>query len=610
MLVPSDQSARRPSGAGRGVRLRPLLFAALAATAAMAGAGCSRPAAEWVLFDDPLLRNAKAEEEGAFAVGECSCADETYAALSWPEGQASFEAELAWERYPQLVISGCLECSDGGMIGQYGRVQWVIHTESADHTGEVSPAADLGWWSHTSTLDVGPGTGSLSIRSEVPRGCALFLREIHVRSRERLEAARLAPPQILLISVDTLRHDAVGTGWSSVATPQLDRFAREAEVWPVHYAGASWTLASHATMLTGYPSWVHMAHREDAVINPSIPTLAERLSAHGLATGAMVFDCGWLAPERGFGRGFDGYRVERWRVERQAREVLRWIRDHRERPFFFFFHTFEPHSDFNRLPYEAPGISRDTVRELFSVNEYGCRRGRCASMMLRGINEGVVPVKPHDATILRYLYGAGVRHTDAALGEFFDALREAGVWDNLVVIVTSDHGEAFLEHGRVGHSSLHEEIIRVPLLIKWAYGARGGVENPVRSSSIDLTPTLLELSGVDYANLPGSHLHRLDPGRAVMAGDYAKAVVVGDVKGIFGGPRKVNEMYNLDLDPGETDNLVRREHRRRNQLIKRLYQLVQRDRRILEEHGATAEINTLQLTPDQEERLRALGYLE
>ena len=61
--------------------MRPLLFAALAATAAMAGAGCSRPAAEWVLFDDPLLRNAKAEEEGAFAVGECSCADETYAAF-------------------------------------------------------------------------------------------------------------------------------------------------------------------------------------------------------------------------------------------------------------------------------------------------------------------------------------------------------------------------------------------------------------------------------------------------------------------------------------------------------------------------------------------------
>jgi arylsulfatase len=541
---------------------------------------------------------------------ECSCADETYAALSWPEGQASFEAEIAWERYPQLVISGCLECSEGGATGRRGRIQWAVHTESRDYSGEVSLAADQGWWSHTSGLDVGPGGGSLTIRSDVPQGCTLFLREVHVRSRERLESTRDGPTQILLISVDTLRHDVIANGRSSVTTPQLDRFAREAEVWPVHYAGASWTLASHATMLTGQPSWVHLAHREDAVINPSIPTLAERLSAHGLATGAMVFDCGWLSPERGFVRGFDEYRVERWRIERQARDVLGWIRDHREQPFFFFFHTFEPHSDFDRLPYEAPGISRDTVRELFSVKGYGCRRGRCASMMLRGINEGVVPVKQYDTPILRYLYDAGVRHTDAALGELFDALREAGVWDNLVVIVTSDHGEAFLEHGRVGHSSLHEEIIRVPLLIKWAHGARGGVENPARSSSIDLAPTLLELAGVDDAGLPGSHLHRLDPGRAVIAGDYAKAVVVGDVKGIFGGPRKYNELYNLGLDPRETDNLVRREHRRRNQLVKRLQQQVQRDRRVLDEDGATAEVRTLQLTPEEEERLRALGYVD
>jgi hypothetical protein len=95
-----------------------------------------------------------------------------------------------------------------------------------------------------------------------------------------------------------------------------------------------------------------------------------------------------------------------------------------------------------------------------------------------------------------------------------------------------------------------------------------------------------------------------------MAGDYAKAVVVGDVKGIFGGPRRYNELYNLGLDPGETDNLVRREHRRRNQLVRRLQKQVQRDRRVLDEGGTTVKVRTLELTPDQEERLRALGYVD
>ncbi len=610
VLASSQDSECRHLAAIWRLQFRSGLVAALAAAAVLSISGCSRPITQWELFDDPLVGETVDGHDGTTVLEECSCADETYAALRWSEGRTSFEADLAWEMHPQLVLAGCLECTDDGRTGVPGRLEWSVRTALGEFGGEISLADVQGWWRHTSALDVGPGRGTVSIVSEVPQGCTLFLRDVHVRSREAWRGTRQRPTQILLISVDTLRHDVIEPAGPATSTPRLARFAREAEVWPIHYAGASWTLASHATMLTGYPSWVHMAYRKDAVIDASVPTLAERLSSIGFATGAMVFDCGWLAPERGFARGFNGYRVERWRIERQAREVLGWIRDHREQPFFYFFHSFEPHSDSDHLPYEAPGVSRRTVRELFSVDDYGCRRGRCASLMLRGINQGIVPVRPYDALILRHLYDAGVRHTDAALGELFDALREAGIWDNLVVVVTSDHGEAFLEHERVGHSSLHEEVIRVPLLVKWAYGERAGMENPLRSSSIDLAPTLLELSGIDATDLPGSHLHRLDPERPVVAGDFAKTVVVGDLKGIFGGPRKHNEVYHLGLDPGETDNLLGRNNRLRNRLVRLLQQRVKRDRRYLEGDGAAAKVERLQLTPEEEERLRVLGYVD
>ena len=330
-----------------------------------------------------------------------------------------------------------------------------------------------------------------------------------------------------------------------------------------------------------------------------------------MSTAALVYDCGWLKPEWGFARGFQEYQVKRWRVSRQARHVLSWIDEHREEPFFFFFHTFEPHSDFNALPYEAPGVSRRLVHELFAVPNYGCRRGRCASMLIKGINGGSVPIKSYDRLVLRYLYDRGVQYTDLVLGELFDVLRGSGLWNNLVVVVTSDHGEAFLEHGSFGHTTLHEEVIRVPLLVKWPNGARAGYRNDQPSTSIDLGPTLVELARLDAGDLPGTHLHQVDPQRTIFSGDYAKVVVKDGIKGVFGGPDGLDEMYNLALDPDERDNLVRRRHVRRGELVKLIDRQVRSDRERYLPNGPTqdAEPET-ELTREEEERLRALGYID
>jgi membrane-anchored protein YejM (alkaline phosphatase superfamily) len=291
--------------------------------------------------------------------------------------------------------------------------------------------------------------------------------------------------------------------------------------------------------------------------------------------------------------------------------VADWIHDHRESPFFFFFHTFEAHSDFERLPYEAPGITRATVNDLFGISGYGCRGGACASQMLARINRRQVATKRYDPPVLRYLYHRGVEHVDAALGVLFDALRASGTWDNLLVVFTSDHGEEFFEHGGVLHNTLHEEIIHVPLFIKWPGGAHAGVRHPLPSSSIDVAPTLLEHVGLDNGQLPGAHLHRLEPDRAVFAGDFIKSVVCGELKGIFGGPKKLNRVYDLSIDPLEEHNLAPRRPQLRRQLRGQLRRQVNRDRR---RYGVAdrdpAQQPEVVLSEEEKQNLRALGYLD
>lgn len=136
------------------------------------------------------------------------------------------------------------------------------------------------------------------------------------------------PGQILLVSVDTLRADAIGCGGEHRLTPNLDRLAAEGESWARHYAASHWTKPSHASLLTGYPALVHGALDRDSPTAPALLTVAERFTRAGWATGALVYDCGWLTPKHGFARGFDDYRVRRWRIDKQVRAAVNWLTQH------------------------------------------------------------------------------------------------------------------------------------------------------------------------------------------------------------------------------------------------------------------------------------------
>ncbi|HSO24987.1 MAG TPA: sulfatase [Chondromyces sp.] len=588
----------------RGSLFRGLRAIATVLSAAAVAAGCGRPPVE-TRSRDLVTGHGLRTDGQVLRPQEVLAADETWVAVTLPGGRpANALLELASE--PVLVLAGSLDC--GGAPPAEGVFHGVVEPDLGrpiEFRFELAESA--GWWRHEIELGRLGGRGAeLRIEAEVPPECALRLREVSVLDRRPVAPQRDAGRvQLLLISVDTLRHDAVGV----LTTPNLERLAAESESFDSCYAAASWTKPSHASMLTGFHPDTHRALLADHAIDPALPTLAARLQGGGLATGALVYDCTWLSPRWGFGKGFDSYQVTRWRAGQQAEAAAEWLFDHRDRDFFFFLHTFEPHSDFNVLPYEAPGLSRASIAARFGVQDFGCRDGICASQLLAALSRGQVPARSTDREILRASYDAGVRYLDASLGTLFERLRRGGLWDRLMVIVTSDHGEEFAEHGGYGHETLHEEVLRVPLIVKWPQGQRAGEVNEAPRSGIDLAPTLLHAAGLPLDDLPGTDLREKSPEAVIMAGTLERAVIADGLKGFFDG-KGPDRLFDLAADPGETTDLAAA----RPDELRRLAGMLDAERRralaLYRRLGSSGEAGKVELSEAERERLRAFGYLQ
>jgi arylsulfatase A-like enzyme len=299
------------------------------------------------------------------------------------------------------------------------------------------------------------------------------------------------PPNLLLISIDTLRADHLSLdGYPRPTTPRLDRFAADALVFDRSYASSTWTLPSHGSMLTGLlPDQHGLRHLPDR-LSPEVPTLAGMLRDAGYRT-AGITDGGFLGPQWGFASGFDSYEVspgQPWEpkdVAPIAAKARRWLEAGPERPFFLFVHTYEVHQPYRNVegfadPFLEPGIEG--------------RYTEVANVFARP--------PPTDEQLPRViaLYDGGVHRADHYIGGLLEWMGEAGLLDDTAVVVTSDHGEEFREHGHLEHAvgSVFDENLRVPLIVRPPGGtgetAPRRIATPV--TGLDVTPTLLALAGL------------------------------------------------------------------------------------------------------------------
>jgi choline-sulfatase len=384
-----------------------------------------------------------------------------------------------------------------------------------------------------------------------------------------------AARNLVLITIDTLRADRIGAyGYAAARTPTMDRLAGEGVRFTHAYATAPITLTSHASLMTGrYPAG-HGARHNGVRMDLKTPTLADSLSEAGFATGAFVAA---YPLDRRFGliKGFQTYgdrmppsRNGRAVNERPGREVvdeaLAWLTAHRTRRFFLWVHLFEPHA-----PYGNPAGPR----------------GRTPSAR----------------------YDDEVAEADTQVERVIEALGTDR--PSTLVVVASDHGEAFGEHGETGHSIfVYDTTLQVPLLVSGAGLPRGQtIADPV--ALIDVAPTAMRLLGLTPFDADGLDLRRRMSGEPLTPRDlYAESfaplldfgwsplqVMRTAQWKYIDAPRP--ELYDIVRDPGETRDLSAGEGPR----------VAKMRARILARAGATLDASAT-IDPDARARLQALGY--
>jgi arylsulfatase A-like enzyme len=377
------------------------------------------------------------------------------------------------------------------------------------------------------------------------------------------------PPNLLLISIDTLRADRLGCyGYGRPTTPFLDRQAERGVLFEDASATSSWTYPSHASLFTGlYPSR-NGATQLKSRVRTEVTMLAEQLAARGYRVDGVVSSTLFLG--YGLERGFEDLElVEPGGPEPSSvtTKAIEWLRaSARERPFFLLVHYLDPHSDYSSLPeFEAP------FREPYE----GPATGRSEQLFQHV--QGYLRFDADDARHLSNLYDAGVRQQDAELEKLFAYLAEAGLAEETVIVLTSDHGEEFLEHGGVMHGlAQYEESVRVPLLF-FGPGVPAGVRVPTPVSLVDVLPTVLELLALplppdlDGLSLRPSWQAAGAPERALFVeadldppGPGARTMVPGDDLAVRRGRYKLvldptsenARLFDLVADPRETRDVA------------------------------------------------------
>ncbi len=318
-------------------------------------------------------------------------------------------------------------------------------------------------------------------------------------------------PNLVLISIDSLRPDHLGCyGYPAPTSPTLDALAREGLRFENALSTTSWTLPSHAAMFTGLYDSAHGLVDNGLRLDPAHRTLAEELARAGYHT-AGFFGGPYLHPTFGLNDGFEVWEncmanegealdanvfaTQSRRVHgashaditspRTLERVRSWIGSAPDdKPYFLFVHLWDVHYD-----YRAP---KEYV-ELFDQGYEGPITGEDFVK-----NPAVAPgMAPRDFKHLMALYDAEIRFTDEHIGKLLDALRAAGKLDNALVIVTADHGEEFLDHGKKGHQhSLFEEVVRIPMIAHWPGQIAPGSVASTQVRLVDLMPTFLAVAGV------------------------------------------------------------------------------------------------------------------
>jgi choline-sulfatase len=413
--------------------------------------------------------------------------------------------------------------------------------------------------------------------------------------KPRALPSKVSKPNVLLITIDTLRADHVGCyGAQAVKTPTLDALAHDGVVFERAISQVPLTWPSHAVILTGtYPFQNGVQDFTGQPLSPQFRSVAQTFKQAGYSTGAVVsafvLDRSW-----GLARGFDFYddafaaetfeKKDAGLVDRRAGEsvahAIAWLKKTPRRPFFLWLHLYDPHS-----PYDPPEPYRSEYKE--------------------------------------HLYDGEIAYADHELGSLLAWLKLNHLYESTLITMLSDHGESLGEHGEDEHGFfVYDSTVHVPLIVKPPAGsgiAPGRRAEPVETAAV--APTLLTLAGLDdsadpihkqsqsaalFAKAPGNNAATRDPAYSETFYPFSSFgwsplhALESERFHFVEAPKP--ELYDLATDPSETRNLAAEQPATVAVLREKLQALLAHN------PFARVEAGAGNLTPDAQDKLRALGY--
>jgi len=431
-----------------------------------------------------------------------------------------------------------------------------------------------------------------------------------------------APPNVVLITLDSLTASHLGCyGYARSTSPNIDAFAGRATLYRRAFATAPWTLPTHASIMTGKYPFEHGAHTfkvgatavREYPLDDSFLTLAEALKQEGYATAAFTANTGYLDPRWKLDQGFDIYLNKRVKGDALNKAAFQWLDAHAGGSFFLFLNYMDTHSPYN--------VGKPKQRPDFLAHVENRNGEPIFQDLVKRMIAGEAKLPETEVALLEDLYDIGIANVDEYMQALFERLRAMGIYDETMIVLTADHGEYFGEHGLIEHGKdVYQGGLWVPLIIKYPHQTKGEIVE-AEASSADIPRLVLShfppeitkrylpqfsdehgervVISENYYVFPAlwklGRLSRFNRRRTVVYAWPHKLIESSD------GP---DELYDLERDPGEEENLLASEPEVAREMKERFEQFKSgRVERLDPGEQAVAP------NPERIKELKALGYL-
>ena len=448
-----------------------------------------------------------------------------------------------------------------------------------------------------------------------PWNCALSLDNLKDISKDNLN--------IVLITIDTLRADHLSCyGYKRKTSPQIDKIAEKGILFKNAIAPSSWTVPSMVSLFTSvYPINHEVIHGfvisqtvyKQEVFSNKLTTLAEILKKHGYTTFGVASNL-HLSEKFGFARGFDYFKCLPFLPALSVNNTIYSWKDKIEQShkFFLWAHYFDPHDPYHSNP---PWVNRYTPKAL-------TKKLNLSKKPITELSKLIPTFKKYPKALsnLIALYDSEINYTDSYIGKL---IQKFELDKNTLIIITSDHGEEFLEHGYLGHArNLYQETIHIPLIIKLPNSSKKETFNK-QVNLTDIMPTILHMLNIDppkqtlgksfwKKRRPLSWFKEMLLGKDTLAHNFSeldrnailKAIMTPEWKYIYNYQDKNDQLYNLASDPLELYNLANKKTKQRNKLKKQLFKWVSHSEKY------PTKSQPFKLSPKEKEKLKGLGYIQ